>query len=134
MNILASFVTNVCLAATENRLFNTSNPGFILSRLSRLIPEEARRVFDAIKSNDSSLAAFALAILSNTFDSYKGQSFSLTQNEHDLSKFVSIQEFEAHAKQRLRDKSVVYPERAAWRSVVERKHLYGVDGSLCENG
>ena len=65
--ILALFAKNVFRAATEGHLFNTSNPGFILSRLARLAPDDAPRVFEAIKSTDSSLDAFAMAILMDTF-------------------------------------------------------------------
>jgi hypothetical protein len=44
--------------------------------------------------------------------------------------FCPLDDFKAHAKERLLDPDVEYPVRAAWQSVIDGKVLYGVDGSM----
>ena len=126
---LQAFAGNVLKAAKEDRLFLMSNPGFILWTLARCVPAACPAVFAAAKAVQPSLDSFALEFLGGTWDSNKGQSYRLPRDESLHSAYCLIDDFKAHAASRLEDTSLGYPAKAAWRSVVEGKSLYGVDGS-----
>lgn len=126
--VLLKFSNNVLESANEGRLFETNQTGYILWTMARLVPESCPSLFKVMKGQDPTLDKFALAFLGSSWDSY-GVAFSLPRDEalHDV--YCPLSEFKAHATARLQDASVQYPERAAWRSVVEGRSLYGFDGS-----
>jgi hypothetical protein len=111
----------------------TCNPGYLLWRLSGVAPGECPKVFAAMKSVDPSLDGFALAILSDSFDSTKGQRYSLTDDRSKVEAYCSLKELKTHATKRIADKSLKLPALAAWRAVVEEKSVYGVDGSYARD-
>lgn len=129
---LASFARNVENAAAQNGLFNRSNPGYVLRTLARATRRKAPKVFKALQLSEPNLDAFADAILYSSFDTHKGRAYSLPTETNLLDAFVSLRSLEAHAKKRLTDSSMDYPARAAWRSIVEKQELYGVDGTKCD--
>jgi KAP family P-loop domain len=127
--LLQTFAKNVLGAAKMNRLLSTSNPGFVLWILARSIPDECGKVFAAMKDVDPTLDGFALQFLRHSFDSSNGQAYALPKEIDRLMAYCPLDEFRKHAQLRLSDPSLIYPARAAWRSVVEAKTLYGRDGS-----
>lgn len=127
--VLQTFAANVLKAAGEDRLFLKNNPGFILWTLARFVPSVCPAVYAAAKAVQPSLDGFALEFLRSSWDSTKGQSYSLPRDGSLHSVYFPIDEFKAHAASRLEDKTLTNPVKAAWRSVVEEKNLYGVDGS-----
>jgi hypothetical protein len=124
---------NILEAAKADRLLMTCNPGYLLWRLSGVAPGECPKVFAAMKSVDPSLDGFALAILSDSFDSTKGQRYSLTDDRSKVEAYCSLKELKTHATKRIADKSLKLPALAAWRAVVEEKSVYGVDGSYARD-
>ncbi len=128
-HVLQVFSLNVLKAAKEDRLFKMSNPSLILWTLARLVPNDCPTVYAAIKDVEPSLDSFALAFLYNSWDSTNGRTYSLPRDESLHSVFCPLVDFKAHAASRLEDDALHNPARAAWRSVVEGKNLYGVDGS-----
>jgi hypothetical protein len=126
------FADNVAHAAADNRLFAISSPGYVLYCLAKVAPMGCPAVYEAIKANDPSLDAFALSFLTHSFDSVKGQTYSLPSPIELLTVFVPLNEFKNQARERLADGEVTFPTRAAWQSVVEHKPLYGVDGSSAD--
>lgn len=127
--LLRMFAKNILAAARMNRLLSASNPGFVLWILGRASPEECSNVFTVMKGVDPTLDGFALQFLRHSFDSDKGQTYALPKEIERLEAYCSLDEFRKHAQARLAEPSVAYPARAAWRSVVEAKTLYGMDGS-----
>ncbi|WP_207402248.1 P-loop NTPase fold protein, partial [Acidovorax sp. SD340] len=127
--VLQAFAANVLKAAKEDRLFQMNNPGFILWTLARSVPTDCPAVYAAVKAVQPSLDNFALEFLRNSWDSTNGQTYSLPRDESLHSVYCPIDDFKAHAASRLEDESLRNPGKAAWRSVVEGKNLYGVDGS-----
>lgn len=128
-SVLQAFSANVLTAAEEDRLFKKNNPGFILWTLARSVPSACPAVYAAAKAAQPSLDSFAMEFLRNSWDASKGQTYSLPRDEALHSVYVPIEDFKAHAVSRLGDGSLENPAKAAWRSVVEGKNLYGVDGS-----
>ncbi len=124
---------NILEAAKVGQLLTTCNPGFLLWRLSGVAPRVCPKVFAAIKSVDSTLDSFALAILGHSFDSTKGQRYSLPDDRSTVEAYCSLKELKKHANKRLADQALQLPALAAWRAVVEEKSVYGVDGSYAEN-
>ena len=124
---------NILEAAKEGRLLTTCNPGFLLWRLSSVAPRECPKVFAAIKSEDPSLDGFALAMLNHSFDSIKGQRYSLPDDRSKIETYCSLKELKRQANKRLGDQALKLPVLAAWRSVVEEKSVYGVDGSYARD-
>ena len=127
--VLQAFAANVLKAAQEDRLFQMNNPGFILWTLARSVPTDCPAIYAAVKAVQPSLDNFALEFLRNSWDSTNGQTYSLPRDESLHSVYCPIDEFKAHAASRLEDESLSNPAKAAWRSVVEGRNLYGVDGS-----
>jgi len=121
---------NIVSAAATDRLFATCNPGFLLWSLPRVAPRACGDVFHAVKSTGASLDAFALATLSESYDSDKGQRYSFLKNRALIETYCPLEEFKTHAARRLADRSVPLPAAAAWKAVVEERSFYGVDGSF----
>jgi hypothetical protein len=128
-SVLQAFSANVLRAAEEDRLFKMNNPGFILWTLARSVPSICPAVYAAAKTAQPSLDSFAMEFLRNSWDASKGQTYSLPRDEALHSVYCPVEDFKAHAASRLGDWSLENPAKAAWRSVVEGKNLYGVDGS-----
>jgi hypothetical protein len=120
---------NILEAAKVDRLLKTCNPSFLLWRLSEVAPAVCPEVFAAMKTKDTSLDTFALAILSHSFDSTKGQRYSMPDDRSKVEAYCSLDEFKKHASERIADTTLELPAKAAWRAVVEEKIIYGVDGS-----
>lgn len=115
-------------ALDESTFWGRANPSRILWTIMRVAPTSARMVFAHVKKNDPNLDQFALAFLKHAFSSSGGQSYALP-DDPAVSNYVSVAALTKHARRRLSDPDVVYPLRAAWQSVVDRKALYGKDGS-----
>lgn len=124
---------NILEAAKAGRLLTTCNPGLILWRLSCVAPSECPTVFAAMKSANPSLDDFALAILSHSYDSTKGQRYSLPDDHSKIEAYCSLEELKKHANKRLADRALELPALAAWRAIVEEKSVYGVDGSYARD-
>lgn len=124
---------NILNAAKLGELLATCNPGFLLWNLSRIAEAECHKVFAAIKAVDPSLDGFVLAILGGSYDSTKGQRYSLPTDRSKLEAYCPLDEFKDHARLRLADTTMGFPARAAWKSVVEEKSVYGVDGSIARD-
>ena len=124
--LIAEFARSLTLATTSGKLFDTARPSSILWALSRVSPPACPQVFEAAKKSDPSLDRFALALLSSSYDSNKGEAFSVTD---DVKNYVSLRDLKAHATERLRDDNVTFPVKAAWMSVVTDSARYGVDGT-----
>lgn len=127
--ILTAHVTHVMSRMNEGTFFATANPGLTLWMHGRIAPAACKKLFEAARTADSTLDAFAMAFLGTGFDSTKGQTYSLPQDQQVMEAYCPLEDFRLHAQSRLADSSVDYPVRAAWRSVVENKRLYGLDGS-----
>lgn len=127
--ILQTFASNVLKASESGRLFEMNNPGFTLWTMARAVPGACPEIFKALKAEDYTLDKFALQFLGGSRDSNKGAMYSLPRDETLHSVYCPVDEFKVHAAARLADQSLDYPAKAAWRSVVEGKRLYGVDGT-----
>jgi hypothetical protein len=123
------FANNVELAIRDGKFFGKLNPGFILWCLSSAVPQKCAQTMSVLREAEPSLDNFALAFFSSAFDSTKGQRYAIPSSIERLTAFESLEVLEQHANERLADPSVQYPVRAAWRCLVERKSIYGVDGS-----
>lgn len=128
-NILQTFALNVLNAAKNGSLFGKLNPGYILWTMARTAPSKCSAVFDVLIKKDGGLDQFALHFLGSSRDSSKGIAYSLPTEKDLISHYCPIEVFKTHAINRLNDPLLVYPARAAWRSVMEERSLYGVDGS-----
>lgn len=126
--VLKKFSRNVREAAAAGHLFDTSHTGFILWTMARVVPDDCPKLFSALKREDPTLDRFALAYLGSSWDSY-GVAFSMPRDESLHNVYCLLSEFKAHATERLQDPGIQYPEKAAWRSVIEGKSLYGFNGS-----
>ncbi|CAN7262935.1 KAP family NTPase [Acidovorax delafieldii] len=128
LEVLRKFSSNVRKAASTGYLFKANHPGFILWTMARAVPDECPTLFTVLQNEDPTLDKFALAYLGSSWDSY-GVAYSLPRDETLHDAFCPLSEFKAFAARRLQDSNTQYPERAAWRSVVEGRSLYGFDGS-----
>lgn len=131
--LASKLAKNVLEAAKSGKLLSTCNPGYVLWNLNRVAKGECPKVLAALRLVDPSLDSFALAILSDRFDSMKGQSFSLPTDRSNLEAYCPLDKFKEHAQGRLADATLTLPALAAWRSVVEEKRIYGVDGSYARD-
>lgn len=120
-------------AAKSGRLLTTCNPGFLLWRLSDIAPAECPKVFTAMLSADASLDGFALAMLNHSYDSVKGQRYSLPDDRSKVDSYCSLKELKKHARKRLTDPTLALPALAAWRAIAEEKSVYGKDGSFARH-
>lgn len=123
---------NVMAAAKSGRLLDTCNPGYVLWRMSQIDSAMCPAVFAALKKSDATLDRFALAILSHSYDSYKGQQYALPEDTSKVTAYVALSDFKNHARKRLAHPTLGLPATAAWRAVVEGRAIYGVDGSYAK--
>jgi hypothetical protein len=128
-NLLEAFSLNVLSAAKTGNLFEKINPGFILWTMAHVVPQKCSEIFGMLKTSHDGLEQFALFFLERSRYSSKGVAYSLPTDQGLLNHYCPIDEFKAYATERLKDKRLIYPAKAAWRSVLEGKNLYGVDGS-----
>lgn len=128
--VLAKFAENLERAATTGDLFEKANPGHILWIATLLVPKRCGAVFAALRKNDPTLDRFAEAFLQRGFDSNKGQSYAVPKEVERLEEYVDLAVLKSHAAVRLKDETLDYPVRAAWRALAEDKAIYGKDGSL----
>ncbi len=124
---------NMLEAAKEGRLLKTCNAGFLLWRMSSVAPRKCPQVYAALKAVDPTLDGFALAILSHSFDSTKGQRYSLPDDSSKVEAYCPLRELRKHGRKRLADPTLKLPALAAWRAVVEEKSIYGIDGSYARD-
>lgn len=120
---------NMLAAARAGRLLTTCNPAFLLWRLPSVAPSACPKVLEAMRSVDSTLDGFALAILKYAFDSTKGQQYALPDDRSTIEAYGSLRDLQEHAAVRLEDPALTLPALAAWRAVVTEKSVYGCDGS-----
>lgn len=126
---LDTFASNVEREAKEGDLFTRASPDLILWVLTRLRPERCKFAFEAIQQTDRTLDNFVEAMLKGSFDSHKGQSYRLPKDLQELENFVDIEVLKQLAAERLKDETLDYPVKAAWRALLEEKCIYGKDGS-----
>lgn len=126
------FALNVQAAASDNRLLKIGEPGSVLWTLARLAPQSCPQVFEATMNHDPSLDGFAMAILGSVFVSGIGQAFQVPSEPGLIDAYCPLEDLRALARRRLDDSSLEYPARAAWRSLLEEKSIYGMDGSIRE--
>jgi len=126
---LEAFANNVKNTAQNGDLFAKSTPDLVLWVLTRLKPEHCKLVFEAIQKTEPTLDSFVEAMLKGSFDSHKGQSYRLPKNLEELENFIAIDLLKLLAAERLKDETLDYPVRAAWRALLEEKCIYGKDGS-----
>ena len=127
--VLQFFCANVLESARADSLLDKNNSGLILWTMARVAPKKCPELFLALKTKDPSLDRFALCYLGSSWDSTKGTAYSLPRDTSLHEVYCSMSEFKSHAAARVQDESLRYPARAAWRSVVEERCLYGIDGS-----
>lgn len=127
--VLPVFSGNVLEAARAGALLDKNHAGFILWTMARVAPQECPALFNLLKESDPTLDRFALYYLGGSWDSTKGTSYSLPRDTSLHQVYCPLEDFKSHAAARLQDGSLEYPGRAAWRSVVEGKSLYGIDGT-----
>lgn len=127
--IFRIFSANVLKAAETGALFEKNNAGFILWTMARVAPEACPHLFSVLKNVEPKLDCFALHYLGGSWDSTKGTAYNLPGDESLHEVYCPLEELKAHAAHRLQDTELQNPARAAWRSVVEGKSLYGIDGT-----
>ena len=123
------FAKHVVAAAAGSQLFLKSSADYILYCLAKVGSPHCKAVYEAISTNNRSLDQFALALLRHSFDSVKGQTFSLPTPIEVLTAYVPLDEFTNRARLRLADTTMEYPTRAAWECVIKGKPLNAEDGS-----
>jgi hypothetical protein len=125
-SLISAFAENV-LRATENGvLLNCARPSGVLWALACLSPDSCQGVFHLAKVRDTSLDGFALALLNGSYDSHKGQAYEVPEH---LEHYVSLRVLKEHAQERLQDRTLDFPARAAWLSVETETARYAVDGT-----
>lgn len=128
--VIRAFSENVLEAAKSGKLFKLNRAGFILWTMARVAPRKCPELFSILKASDPTLDQFALLFLGGSWDSTNGDSYSLPRDTSLHEVYCPLADFKSHAAARLLDANLQYPERAAWRSVVEGNCLYGVDGTV----
>ncbi|WP_223619283.1 P-loop NTPase fold protein [Lysobacter sp. ESA13C] len=120
---------NATAAVEDGTLWLKCNPSRVLWTIMRVCSEaSAKNLFSVAKRNDPDLDQFALHFLKHSFSSDGGQAYALP-DDVAFRRMVNLRTFVAHAKRRLDNSQLDYPLRAAWRSVVEGRPLYGFNGS-----
>ncbi len=127
--VLRAFSENVLEAAKLEKLLKMNHAGFILWTMARVAPKECPVLFNILKASDPTLDQFALNFLGGSWDSTKGDSYSLPRDTSLHEVYCPLADFKSHAIARLQDENLQFPELAAWRSVVEGSCLYGIDGT-----
>lgn len=128
-NLSNQIAHNIVQAARAGRLLTSCNPSLLLWRFSGVAPGECPKVFNEMRTNDPSLDGFALAILSIGYDTKKGQYYALPEDRSKVEAYCPLGDLEKHASERIADPTLGFPAKAAWRAVVEKKTIYGVDGT-----
>lgn len=131
--VVEQFTTNILDAARSGRLLTICNPGFLLWRLGEVAPEKCTELFSILKGVDSTLDEFALYILGRSYDSNKGQIFSLTEDRSKVTVYCPLEQLKEHADRRLADGALPLPTRAAWKAIAEEKRVYAADGSYARH-
>lgn len=130
---VAELSRNLECAAASGDLFAKLSPGRILWFASLLLsPARCKALFRAIQQGDPSLDGFALGLMEGGFDSVKGRYYVIPKEVDRVEKYVAMDYLRQHAAERVKDGSMKYPARAAWRAVIEGKAFYGKDGSIAE--
>lgn len=124
-----AFAENLLCAARDGYLFKGLTPGYLLWRMADWKPVACKPVLNAMLASDPSLDKFVVEFLSHSYDSVKGQTYSLPDEIERLEAFLPLEDLRERARQRLDDSQIAYPLKAAWRAVLEGKKLYAVDGS-----
>lgn len=127
--VLQAFSQNVLEAARLEKLLTMNHAGFILWTMAQVVPQDCPALFSVLSTSDPTLDQFALCYLGGDWDSTKGYSYGLPRDASLHEVYCPLADFKSHATARLQDVSLQYPERAAWRSVVEGNRLYGIDGT-----
>lgn len=127
--VLRAFADNVFKAGESGSLLKMNHAGFILWTMARVASQKCPALFSFLKKSDSTLDQFALCFLGGRWDSTKGTSYSLPSDASLREAYCPLADLKSHATRRLQDAHLNYPERAAWRSVVEENRLYGIDGT-----
>ena len=117
-------------AAVSGAIFDKVNPGHILWCASLLVPSRCKALFRAIQQKDPSLDSFALGLMEGGFDSVRGRYYAIPKEVKRVEKYIAMDVLKQHAAGRLKEETLDYPARAAWRAVVEGKAVYGKDGSI----
>lgn len=120
---------NLIAAILNGNFWSTQNPGFALWTYAMLNPAECGEIFSIIHNTDPTLDLFAENFLGRNWDSVKGDSFSLPDDISLLEAYCPLDVFKVHAQTRLNEPDLGNPIKAAWRSVVENKRLYAIDGT-----
>lgn len=123
------FAQNVLAAAKANKLSLVVNPGYVLFVCSLLAPNACPEIFNEIRKEDATLDWFAIAMFTKAYDSVKGRSFAIPVDTSSVEAYIPFEKLVEHAKDRLKDIELGNPGRAVWRSIVEGKNIYAVDGS-----
>ena len=124
---------NLEQAVISGALFEKVNPGYILWCAPLLVPSRCKALFRAMQHADPSLDAFAMGMMGGGYDSVKGQYYSIPKEAKRVEKYIAMDSLKQHAMERLKDGTLDYPARAAWRAVVEGKAVYGKDGSIAKH-
>ena len=127
--VLAAFSGHVLHAAKAGTLLGSNAAGLILWTMARAVPQQCPDLFRVLRSADPTLDGFALCYFGGNWDSTKGPSYGLPRDTSLHEVYCPLPELRDHAAKRLKDGRLQNPGLAAWRSLVEGKHLYGVDGS-----
>ena len=130
--VILLFAQNIVEAARTGAIFDKVSLDIILWVASRSAPEHCGAIFRSFLRHRDGLDKFAEAFLRNGFDSRKGQVYGFPEDMESLSSFVSLEEFQNYAKQRLEDDAITYPVKAAWRAITEGRKIYGADGTFYE--
>lgn len=123
---------NLEQAVVSGALFEKVNPGYILWCAPLLVPSRCKVLFRAMQQADPSLDAFAMGMMGGGYDSVKGQYYSIPKEVKRVEKYIAMDSLKQHALERLKDGTLDYPARAAWRAVAEGKAVYGKDGSIAK--
>lgn len=123
------FLSNVLATIEAKRLWSQASPSLILWSLKNAAPRSGAALLEVLKKDDPTLDHFALHYLKHGYSFSGGQSYALPRDDSGVYKLISIPTLKAHAKKRLQDQSLGYPIKAAWRSVVEGRSIYGADGT-----
>ncbi|MCI1012124.1 hypothetical protein HWE02_22990 [Pseudomonas oryzihabitans] len=120
-----------CLNAVKRRkFFGLNHPGRLLWTLARLNSKACKKIFSLVESDDYELDEFAKFFLCRSWDSSKGDAYSLPEDRGVLLAYCSLETLKQHALRRVSDNALGFPVRASWLSVIEEKPIYGVDGSF----
>jgi hypothetical protein len=120
-------------AAISGAIFDKVSPGHILWCAPLLVPSRCKALFRAMQQRDPSLDHFATALMSGGFDSVRGQYYAIPKEVKRVEKYVALDTLKQHGMERLKDETLDYPARAAWRAVVEGRAVYGKDGSIARH-